>query len=146
MLTNKILYNPQLLKSGNPLNFSLMQNQARKFHTSSIQLSDIQNITSMDSRDLVNDYDFYEFLRGLSDGEANFQITQDRRGDSNFKFKFRIGMHINDRPLLVYLQNRLGIGKIYPLDTANIMPEKDKLVATWEVYSSDDLLKIINLP
>jgi hypothetical protein len=94
---------------------------------------------------LVSDYDFYEFLRGLSDGESNFQITQDKIGKCKFKFKFRIGMHLNDRPLLVYIRNRLGIGKIFPLNTENITPGRDKLVATREVYSFEELLKIINI-
>lgn len=81
----------------------------------------------------------------MSDGESNFQITQDHRGNCSFKFKFRIGMHINDRPLLVYIRNRLGLGKIYPISIESILPEKDKLTSVWEVYSFDDVLKIINI-
>jgi hypothetical protein len=53
-------------------------------------------------------------------------------------------MHINDRPLLVYIRNRLGLGKIYPISIESILPEKDKLTSVWEVYSFDDVLKIIN--
>jgi len=65
---------------------------------------------------------------------------------SSFKFKFRIGMHINDRPSLelVYIRNRLGLGKIYPISIKSILPEKDKLTSVWEVYYFDDVLKIIN--
>jgi hypothetical protein len=74
-------------------------------------------------------------------------------------------MHINDRPLLVYIRNRLGLGQIYPISIESILPafappcfcqikgkrqakgqgEKDKLTSVWEVYSFDDVLKIINI-
>jgi hypothetical protein len=54
-------------------------------------------------------------------------------------------MHINDRPLLVYIRNRLGLGKIYPISIESILPEKDQLTSVWEVYSFDDVLKIINI-
>lgn len=94
---------------------------------------------------MVSDFEFYEFFRGLSDGESNFQITQDKRGNCVFKFKFRIEMHINDRPLLIYIRNRLGLGKIYPKDIENVLPEKDKLSSTWEVTSLSELFKIINI-
>lgn len=43
-------------------------------------------------------------------------------------------MHINDRPLLVYIRNRLGLGKIYPISIESILPEKDKLTSVWEVF------------
>jgi len=81
----------------------------------------------------------------LSDGDSNFQITQDQRGICSFKFKFIIGLHINDRPLLVYIRNRLGLGKIFPISIESIFSEKDKLTSVWEVYSLDDVLKIINI-
>jgi hypothetical protein len=73
-----------------------------------------------DSRYLVSEYEFYEFFKGLSYGESNFQITPDKRGKCVFKLKFRIEMHIKDRPLLVYIKNRLSIGEIYLKNTENI--------------------------
>ena len=54
-------------------------------------------------------------------------------------------MHIIDRPLLVYIINRLGLGKIYPISIESILPEKNQLTSVWEVYSFDDVLKIINI-
>jgi LAGLIDADG endonuclease len=54
-------------------------------------------------------------------------------------------MHINDRPLLVYIRNRLGLGEIFPISIESILPEKDKLTSVWEVYYLDDVLKIINI-
>jgi hypothetical protein len=94
-------------------------------------------------RNRISNSDFYEYLKGLSDGGSIFQITLDHRGNCSFKFKFRIGMLINDRPLLVYIRNRLGLGQIYPISIESIFPEKDKLTSVWKVYSFDDVLKII---
>jgi len=54
-------------------------------------------------------------------------------------------MHIKDRPLLVYIRNRLGLGQIFPISIESILPEKDQLTSVWEVYSLDDVLKIINI-
>jgi len=75
-----------------------------------------------------------------------FNFTLDHRGNCSFKikFKFRIGRHIIDRPLLVYIRNRLGLGKIYPISIESILPEKDKLTSVWEVYYFEDVLKLIN--
>ena len=50
-------------------------------------------------------------------------------------------MHIKDRPLFVYIRNRLGLGKIYPISIESILPEKDQLTSVWEVYSFKDVLK-----
>ena len=55
-------------------------------------------------------------------------------------------MHINDRPPLglVYIRNRLGLGKIYPISIESILPKKDKLTSVWVII--DDVLKRINFP
>jgi len=54
-------------------------------------------------------------------------------------------MHINDRPLLVYIRNRLGLGQIFTISIKSILPEKDQLTSVGEIYSFDDVLKIINI-
>ena len=109
IIKNKLFKNNKI--SGLGRNFS-----------SSTEISTGESLNEQDPRDSVSNFDFYEFFRGLSDGESNFQITQDHRGKCNFKFKFRIGMHINDRPLLVYIRNRLGFGKIFPISIEGIFP------------------------
>ena len=117
----------------------------RRAFSSCTSISKGESLNKQDPRDRISNSDFYEYLKGLSDGESNFQFTQDHRGNCSFKFKFRIGMHINDRPLLVYIRNRLGLGKIYPISIESILPEKDKLTSVWEVYYFDDVLKLINI-
>nr|YP_010691061.1 GIY endonuclease [Phellinus igniarius]WBU93162.1 GIY endonuclease [Phellinus igniarius] len=88
----------------------------------------------------MNDKDFYEWLRGFSDAESNFHIKKDLRKESVFQFIFRIELHINDRPLLEYIQNRLQIGVVYPVNL------KENLVrSSWEVFSKEDIFKLIKI-
>ena len=68
----------------------------------------------------------------LSAAKAAKAATQ---RELQFKFKFRIGMHINDRPLLVYIRNRLGLGQIFTISIKSILPEKDQLTSVGEIYS-----------
>jgi hypothetical protein len=42
-------------------------------------------------------------------------------------------MHIIDRPLLVYIINRLGLGPIYPISIESILPEKNKRTSVWKI-------------
>lgn len=99
-----------------------------------------QTANIIDKRNLISDKDFYEWLRGFSDAESNFYIKRDNRKDSVFQFKFKIELHINDRPLLEYIQNRLQIGVVYPVNLT------EKLVrSSWEVYSKEDILKLIKI-
>ena len=88
-------------------------------------------------RNLVCDADFYEWLRGFTDAEGCFSIF--KQGDY-FKFRFQIKLHCDDRPLLEYIQNRLQIGKVYPLD---LNSQTDH--ARWVVTSKKDLSKLIKI-
>lgn len=60
----------------------------------------------------MNDEEFNEWFRGLADAEGSFGIKDKNQG-KNFEFRFRITMHIDEKPLLLFLQERLVIGKIY---------------------------------
>jgi len=76
----------------------------RRAFSSCRSISKVESLNKQDLRDRISNSDFYEYLKGLSDGESSFQSTLDHRGNCRFKFKFRIGMHINDRPLFVILE------------------------------------------
>lgn len=56
--------------------------------------------------------EFIEWFRGFTDGEGSFYI-QTTRGNSKLQFCFEISLHVDDTNLLNYLQNCLGLGKIY---------------------------------
>ena len=111
--------------------YNLLQNK----YTKKRLLSNVANDT--DKRNLVSDTDFYEWLRGFTDAEGCFSIF--KQGDY-FKFRFQIKLHCDDRPLLEYIQNRLQIGKVYPL---NQNSQTD--YAKWVVVSKKDLSKLIQI-
>lgn len=60
---------------------------------------------------------FYQWFAGFSDGESNFSIIPNyaENGDKILKFNFRftIGLHIDDKNVLIRIQNLLGVGYIY---------------------------------
>ena len=80
-----------------------------------------------------SDEDFYEWFRGLVDGEGCFIIQS--RNNNYFLFKFVVYMHRDDAPMLKYIANRLGVG--------NVNVRED--FADFSVTSKKDLLTIINL-
>jgi len=82
----------------------------------------------------MSDEDFIEWFRGISDGESTFDIKSKNNG-KNFEFRFRIFMHIDEKPLLLFIQSRLGIGKIYTL----------KKSVEFNVSSQKEIIKIIDI-
>jgi len=61
----------------------------------------------------MNKQPFNEWFVGFSDGESNFTIGLDKRGKTpNFNFRFMIGLHIDDKPLLKYILTNIGCGYI----------------------------------
>lgn len=59
---------------------------------------------------LVLSRDFIEWLRGFTDGEGSFIIV---KGKGNvFSFKFRIGLHLDDKGALENIHNTLRLGKV----------------------------------
>lgn len=57
---------------------------------------------------------FYQWFVGFSDGESSFSIIPklDKNGTkiNRFSFRFTIKLHIDDKNVLVYVHNTLGIG------------------------------------
>ena len=73
------------------------------------------------NRDLLSDEDFYEWLRGLIDGEGCFYIKKNSaRENSPFTFFFLINLHIDDKAALDYVQTRLNIGKVGVIKDGNM--------------------------
>lgn len=62
----------------------------------------------LSNKDLNN---FYEWFTELTDGEGSFIIS--KRNDLNFVFSFAITMHIDEKEMLNFIQNTLGVGKVY---------------------------------
>lgn len=58
---------------------------------------------------------FYEWFCGLTDGEGSFMLL--RRQDG-YGFKFQIQLHVDDIKMLHFIQNTLGMGKVYITESA----------------------------
>ena len=60
--------------------------------------------------------EFYQWFVGFSDAESNFSIVPQYENTGNkinrFNFRFTIGLHIDDKDVLLNIQNLLGIGNI----------------------------------
>lgn len=55
---------------------------------------------------------FYQWLAGFTDAEGMFGVGY--KGGNSFAFFYSIEMHIDEKPLLEYIQSKLGgIGTIY---------------------------------
>nr|YP_009663731.1 hypothetical protein [Dactylella tenuis]QCW06868.1 hypothetical protein [Dactylella tenuis] len=82
--------------------------------------------------------EFYQWFSGFSDGESNFSIVPqyDKNGKINkFSFRFTIGLHIDDKNVLIYIQKSLGVGYIY---------ENDK-ECKFIVSDKEGIIKLINI-
>ena len=67
---------------------------------------------------LILSRNFIEWFRGFTDSEGTFIIQNDARlaKDYNFKFIFRISLHIDDKAALEFIKYSLQIGnvRVYP--------------------------------
>lgn len=57
----------------------------------------------------LTDEEFFEWFRGLVDGEGCFSISKSR---NQFIFRFIINMHIDEGPMLNYISYRLKVGYV----------------------------------
>ena len=58
----------------------------------------------------LTDDQFLFFLWLICFIDANFDIKKDSKRPFAFEFRFRIGLHSDDRNTLVQIQNKLGMG------------------------------------
>lgn len=79
--------------------------------------------------------EFYEWFAGLTDGEGNFYIRRRTSGPCAYSFKFGIGVHKDDKDMLIFIQKTLGIGKVF----------SSKDVCSYEVYDIKGTAKIIEI-
>lgn len=91
-----------------------------------------QLIKSYSTINIENDKEFYKWFSGFTDAEGNFLIITLPKG---FNFKFSIGLHIDDLPVLNYIKDKLGFGNIYVYKTN----------CYYNVTRKEDILKIISI-
>nr|ATI20373.1 LAGLIDADG endonuclease [Juglanconis oblonga] len=77
--------------------------------------------------------EFFEWLAGFTDAEGTFYVGIS--SNKKVSLRYRIGLHIDDRPVLEYIVGRLGFGKIYSYKNSV------ELV----IYKREDLKKVIEI-
>jgi hypothetical protein len=79
---------------------------------------------------------FYEWFVGFTDGEGNFTIGLDRRHSNiRFNFRFLIGLHKDDKPLLELIQKKLNCGYV------NV--NKENTAAYFIITNIEDIINIL---
>jgi len=69
--------------------------------------------------------------RTTVDGEGSFKIVPN--GEIGFVFRFEIALHVDDTPMLNFIQTKLNVGKVYTYD-------KFSVLSVWKV---SEVAKII---
>nr|YP_009574415.1 hypothetical protein [Arthrobotrys musiformis]QBM31683.1 hypothetical protein [Arthrobotrys musiformis] len=92
----------------------------------------------------TNLHDFYWWFVGFSDGESNFSIVPNYVENDNinkFNFRFTIGLHKDDKIVLVYIQNLLDIGYIYETDKECkfIVSDKEGIIKLINIFDNYNL-------
>lgn len=82
---------------------------------------------------------FLHWFTGFSDGESNFIIATVTRksGQKSISFIFNIHLHIDDSNVLYYIQEQLGMGKVF-------INEKTSS-CTFIIKKHSDICKLINI-
>nr|YP_009663693.1 hypothetical protein [Dactylella tenuis]QCW06831.1 hypothetical protein [Dactylella tenuis] len=74
-------------------------------------------------------------LKGLTDAEGTFYIKHRNVNTNAYSFKYSIGVHIDDKDMLIFIQKTLGMGKVF------ISGKK----VEYEVFDFKSIAKIIKI-
>src|SRR5690554_3318269 len=93
--------------------------------------------------------EFFEWLAGLTDGEGNFYIRRRTSGVRAYSFKFTIGVHIDDKDMLLFIQKTLGFGKVFTSNNACSFEVHDikgtaKMIEIFTKHSFLNTTKLLN--
>jgi hypothetical protein len=82
--------------------------------------------------------DFIEWFRGFTDGEGCFFIA---KNNNYFRFFFQIKLHIDDRNVLNFIKEYLGIGKIYTSknEATFVVTAKEEVKIIIDIFSKSPL-------
>jgi hypothetical protein len=76
----------------------------------------IKNLFNTQSHYKKDEENFLKWFVGFSDAESSFIINpllkKDKVTISSFSFMFKIALHKDDESVLIYISNKLGIGKV----------------------------------
>lgn len=75
------------------------------------QLSKTTKLSPFSSQGNTDKNKFIEW--GFTDAEGNFTISIDNRGSiKRFTDRFMTGLHIDDKPILLFIRDKLGCGMV----------------------------------
>jgi hypothetical protein len=90
-------------------------------------------LDSLDKKIQMTEKEFFEWLAGFTDAEGTFYVGVDL--NKKVSFKYKIGLHIDDRPVLEFIISKLGFGKIYSYKNSAVL----------FVYKHEHIAKIIDI-
>lgn len=107
---------------------------------SSVSWADLPLFNGIDVVKELNNEQFYQWLAGFSDAEAIFGINY--KSGNTFAFFYSIELHKDDKPLLEYIQYKLGgIGTIYTYKNTCLF----RIIAQNEIASVIKIFETENL-
>jgi hypothetical protein len=124
------IYNYLRISAFNPIAPPLYK--GNRLSTTNISLPSIPNLSS----------DFYNWLCGFADGESTFYISLNPNGTIK-GFIFRIGLHIDDRDLLVYLRDMTGLGRVHDSKRNNthwVVTDRSEIAIIIAIFTEYPLL------
>jgi len=74
-----------------------------------IDNSELEFIMVSEGKQIVLSTEFIEWFRGFTDAEGCFLLV---KTGNNFAFRFLIKLHLDDAPVLDFIQKTLGIGRV----------------------------------
>lgn len=102
------------------------------------------NINIKNGKRINLSIDFIEWFRGFTDAEGCFQVTMQSLGNGKyFEFRYSIGLHIDDKAALYYIQDNLQIGKVRENVQENIVTYN--IIAKEEIEIIIQLFSLFNL-
>lgn len=90
-------------------------------------------LDSLDQKIQMTEEEFFEWLAGFTDAEGTFYVGVGL--NKKVSFKYQIGLHTDDRPVLEFIISKLGFGKIYSYKNSVILV----------VHKHEDIAKIIDI-
>lgn len=101
-------------------------------HSETLNL--LRKLSSLNQNNQMVEGEFFEWLAGFTDAEGTFYVGVSGL-NKKVSLRFKIGLHLDDLPVLEFIVSRLGFGKIY------IHKNSAELV----IYKQDDIRRIIEI-
>jgi hypothetical protein len=120
------------MKKNNQINLSALDKVVARCELNTTYIKS-SLLDFLDPKIKMTEKEFFEWLAGFTDAEGTFYVGVSL--NKKVSFKYQIGLHIDDRPVLEFIISRLGFGKIY----------SHKNSVTLVINKHEDITKIIDI-